>query len=165
MNQPATSPQEPVSANPGDFDFLNGDWSIKNRRLVDAATQKWDEFPGEATCWSILSGTASIEELRIPAKEFYGMGMRLLDLEKRIWNDYWVNARNGKLNLPPQEGRFELGVGTFLASEVYDGKEILVRGVWDGITPDSCRWTQAVSYDQGVTWQPNWFMEWTRKRS
>jgi hypothetical protein len=160
-----TAAKDPMSAQPDDFHFLNGEWTIQNRRQVDATTQQWEEFPGEATCWSILSGTASIEELRIPAKEFFGMGLRLLDKEKGVWNDYWVNARNGKLNLPPQQGRFENGVGLFLASELYDGKEILVRGVWDGITSDSCRWTQAVSYDQGVTWQPNWFMEWTRKRT
>lgn len=147
----------------GDFDFLNGEWSIHNRRLTDAGSNTWEEFPGEATCWTVLFGGGSIEELRIPAKQFFGMGIRLLDVNQKAWSDYWVNARNGILNLPPQTGHFENGVGTFIARDTHEGKEILVRGIWDEITPDSCRWWQAVSYDLGATWQPNWFMKWTRK--
>ncbi len=64
---------------PGEFDFLIGDWKIKNRRLK--GPNQWDEFEGESTCWSVLNGVGSIEELRIPARNFFGMGLRLLDRE------------------------------------------------------------------------------------
>ncbi|MBL8814456.1 MAG: hypothetical protein JNL58_00390 [Planctomyces sp.] len=146
----------------GDFEFLSGEWKIQNRRLKSGQSTEWDEFEGEATCWTILSGIGSIEELRIPARNFSGMGLRLLDVEKRIWNDFWVNSKSGVLTTPGQAGNFENNVGTFTADDMDGDKPIKVRGVWDKITPISCRWSQAVSYDQGQTWIENWSMIWTR---
>lgn len=79
-----TMAEEATPGKPGDFDFLSGSWNISHRRLKG---KEWDEFKGEATCWSILGGVGSVEELRIPARDFAGMGLRLLDVEKRIWSD------------------------------------------------------------------------------
>jgi hypothetical protein len=45
---------------------------------------------------------------------------------------------------------------------VEDNKPIIIRGVWDQITATSCRWFQAVSRDDGKTWQENWIMNWAR---
>jgi len=75
---------------PGDFDFLTGEWRIHNKFREG---EKWIEFPGEATVAGILGGIASVEELRIPARGFSGMGLRLLNVEKKIWSDHWVNAK------------------------------------------------------------------------
>lgn len=144
----------------GDFDFLAGSWRISHRRLK--APNEWDIFNGEAMCWTVLAGVASIEELRIPARNFSGMGLRLLDVEKRIWSDFWVNARSGVLAPPGLAGVFKDGVGTFVADDMDGAKPIKVRGVWDRITPTSCRWRQAVSRDGGATWEENWLMDWVR---
>jgi len=144
---------------PGDFDFLTGEWRIANRRLKDGS---WEEFPGEATVVAILGGRASVEELRIPARDFSGMGLRLLDAERRLWADHWVNARSGVLTPPPAMGSFVDGVGTWDSDDMDGDAPIIVRGVWDQITPDSCRWYQATSRDGGATWQENWVMRWTR---
>jgi hypothetical protein len=146
----------------GDFDFLNGDWSIANRRLPPGA-DVWDEFPGEATCASLLGGAGSVEDLRIPARDFAGMGLRLLDVAAGVWVDHFVNARTGVLTLPGQRGVFENGVGVF-ESEGMDGeRRWIARGIWDEITPQSCRWRQALSHDGGRTWAENWIMHWTRR--
>jgi hypothetical protein len=154
-------PTPPGSGKPGDLDFLTGEWKIKHRRLKAPGT--WDEFEGEATCYSILQGIGSVEELRIPARDFSGMGLRLLDVERRVWSDFWVNAKSGVLTTPGVTGAFVDGVGTFTAPEVdASGQPILARGVWDQITPRSCRWRQGVSRDAGATWEDNWIMEWTR---
>jgi hypothetical protein len=147
---------------PGDFEFLAGSWSISHRRLKAPGGKDWDEFKGEATCWSILGGVGSIEELRIPARSFSGMGLRLLDVDNRLWSDFWVNGRSGVLTTPGATGVFENGVGTFLADDVDGDHPITVRGVWDRITPTSCRWHQAISRDGGKTWEGNWFMDWVR---
>jgi hypothetical protein len=154
---PVAADAPPGSGRPGEFDFLTGSWRIANRKRKKAGADEWDVFPGESTCWSILGGVASIEELRIPARGFSGMGLRLLDVEKRVWSDFWVNAKSGVLTAPGT-GRFENGAGVFVSEE--DG--VTVRGVWDGITPRACRWSQAVSRDGGKTWEDDWLMEWTR---
>jgi hypothetical protein len=97
-----------------------------------------------------------------PERKFSGMGLRLLDVESKVWSDFWVNARSGVLTTPGATGSFENGVGTFLADDVDGDRPIKVRGVWDRITPTSCRWHQAISRDGGKTWEGNWFMDWAR---
>jgi hypothetical protein len=145
---------------PGDFNFLAGEWRIDHRRLKSPG--EWDEFKGEATCWTLLNGVASIEELRIPSRNFSGMGVRVLDVEKKIWSDFWVNAKSGVLAPPGLTGTFKDGVGTFEADDEDNGKKIRVAGIWDRITPKSCRWRQGVSRDGGKTWEYSWFMDWTK---
>lgn len=144
---------------PGDFDFLTGRWKIANRRRIG---ETWDEFEGESTVHGILAGVASIEELRIPARDFSGMGLRLLDVERKLWADFWVNAKSGVLGTVPSWGSFVDGVGTWDSPDVDGDRPIVVRGSWDRITKTSCRWYQAVSHDEGKTWTENWVMHWTR---
>ena len=152
-------PATPTPGQPGDFDFLTGEWRIHNRSIVNG---EWLEYPGEATVHAILAGVGSVEELRIPARNFSGMGLRLLDVEMRVGADHWVNARSGVVTVPGQLGSFENGAGIFITDDVADGVPVKYVGVWDNITPRSCRWRQASSRDGGQTWDQNWIMEWSR---
>ncbi len=129
---------------------------------VPAIIEALEQFDGEATVHGILGGVASVEELRIPSRNFSGMGLRLLDVERKLWADYWVTGQGGVLSPPPTWGSFTQGAGTWDAEEVDGGKPVIVRGVWDQMTPTSCRWYQAVSRDDGKSWQENWIMHWTR---
>ena len=144
-----------------DFDFLTGEWVIENRRLVTPGGDDWDEFEGEATVTSVLGGMASIEDLRIPARGFAGMGVRVFHVETGQWADHWVSGRDGVVN-EPMMGSFVDGVGTFTAVDDDDGHPVIARGVWDEITPTSCRWHQATSADGGFNWDLNWEMHWRR---
>lgn len=151
----------PTPGKPGDFEFLAGHWKISHHQMKPG-TKQWIDFKGEATCWTVLDGVGSIEELRFPDRNVVGMGLRLLDVEKKVWSDFWVGARSGVLTTPGMLGSFENGAGIFEADDTDDGKPIRVKGVWDRITPTSCRWWQAVSWDTGKTWEENWFMDWQR---
>lgn len=169
MNHAAaiTSPPGAPYGKPGEFDFLAGEWKIHHRRRMTPGSEDWDEFEGEATCWTILGGVGSVEELRMPARDYSGMGLRLLDVSQpdprqRLWSDFWVNSKSGVLTTPGTTGTFVDGVGSFIADEMDGDTAIKVRGVWDRITATSCRWHQAVSHDGGWTWEDNWFMDWTR---
>lgn len=147
----------------GEFNFLAGDWKISHRQLKDWAGTEWTEYKGEATCWNILNGVGSVEELRFPSTGFVGMGLRLLDLEQKVWNDFWVSGTGGVLTTPGSPGGFEDGVGTFISDDTMDdGKTMKVKGVWDRITPKSHRWWQSFSVDGGKTWKDTWFMDWVR---
>jgi len=66
------------------------------------------------------------------------------------------------LTTPGTTGAFVDGVGTFTANELDGETPIIVRGMWDRITPVSCRWSQATSRDNGRTWEDNWLMDWVR---
>jgi len=144
---------------PGDFDFLTGRWHIRNHRRRDGG---WDHFDGEASCVGLLDGVCSVEELRIPAREFSGIGLRLLDRQRQVWSDHWVNARSGVVGVPGLEGSFEDGAGIFASEEMVEGRRVLYRSVWDLITPQSCRWQQGSSRDEGRSWQVDWSMDWRR---
>jgi hypothetical protein len=147
---------------PGDFDFLAGEWAISHRKRRADPDGGWDEFVGEATCWTILDGLGSVEELRIPGRGFAGLGLRLLDREAGVWKDFWVNAKNGVLTTPGQSGSFAGGIGTFVAEDLDGDRPYVVRCVWDHVTPTSCRWYQQLSYDGGASWQDDWYMAWER---
>lgn len=151
-------PQAPSPGEPGQFDFLQGEWRIRHRRLRGS---EWDDFDGEATCWSILAGVVSIEELRIPSRNFSGMGLRALDLDKHQWSDHWVNARSGVVG-GGMQGSFEDGRGLFFSEEPDGTGTLLVASLWDQIEPRHCRWRQAVSKDGGKRWEHNWIMHWQK---
>ena len=161
QNAEGAAPVEPTPVAAGQFDWLSGEWRIAHRRLK--APGDWDVFEGEATCWSILGGVAHVEELRIPARDFSGMGLRVLDQQTRVWSDFWVNAKSGALGGAGQPGHFIDGKGIFESREIQDGNPVIHRGVWDRIVPGrSHRWHQASSRDGGRTWDVNWEMDWRR---
>lgn len=158
---PGLAAPGPGSGKPGEFDWLTGEWKIANRKLKSPGV--WDEYPGEATCYSILGGVAHVEELRIPARDFSGMGLRLLDMEKRVWSDFWVNAKSGVLGAGGLTGGFINGEGIFESEETIDGKHMIYRGVWGRIVPGKSHlWYQAASSDGGKSWDVGWTMDRTR---
>jgi hypothetical protein len=60
-------------------------------------------------------------------------------------------------------GNFKDGVARFESDDVdTNNQPIKVRGIWDQITTQSCRWQQLTSSDEGANWTPNWIMHWTR---
>ena len=154
------APAHPTPGKPGDFNFLAGAWRIAHRQRK--ANGEWDMFDGEATCFTILGGVGSVEELRIPARNFSGMGLRMLDMDAHVWSDFWVNARSGVLTTPGVTGSFENGAGIFISEDMDGDHPIKAAGVWDNITPTTCRWRQATSRDGGRTWQQTWIMNWVR---
>jgi hypothetical protein len=147
---------------PGEFDFLTGEWRIRHRWRANADSTEWLEFNGEATVVGILGGICSVEELRIPVRNFYGMGLRLLDQENKVWVDHWVNKNSGVVGVPGEYGGFTNGVGTWTSTSEQDGVTWLAEGIWDEITPVSTRWRQRVSRDNGATWEETWIMHWRR---
>lgn len=147
---------------PGEFNFLAGEWRIAHRMRKAPDSDTWIEFAGEATCWTIQNGAGSVEDLRVPARNFRGMGLRLLDLGAKVWSDFWVNAASGVLTTPGTTGGFAGGAGTFISEDDDNGTITWNRGIWDQVTPRSHRWLQSVSHDRGQTWTDTWIMHWTR---
>jgi hypothetical protein len=145
----------------GDFDFLAGNWAIRHHRLKNDTADEWVDFRSSATVHRVLDGIGSVEELRNPDGSALGMGVRVWLAEQKVWADHWTSAANGVVN-PPQLGRFIDGEGVFTSEETVDGVAWIYRGVWDEITPRSCRWHQSSSRDGGQSWAWNWWMEWER---
>ena len=148
-----------------DFDFLIGDWSVVHRRLKRRlmAETEWIECSGQATARKILDGLGNIDEYRIdlPAGAYVGSSLRLFNPATQNWSIYWMDSRDPKLD-PPMVGRFQDGRGLFFGDDNLDGKKILVRFIWSGMTRTTCRWEQGFSIDGGASWETNWIMAFTR---
>jgi len=152
-----------------DFDFLVGEWDVKNRRRtrILAEDDTWYRFDAVATArplWNGLGNTDEIVADETPVGPVRGATVRLYDEATGLWRLYWASARDGRIG-EPVVGGFENGVGRFYGHEVLDGRAVFVRYIWDAIAPGACRWQQAFSPDGGATWETNWVMEFARRAS
>lgn len=147
-----------------DFDFIHGRWTVLNRRLkaLGVGSDDWDEFPSTAWCEPRLNGLANVEQIDCPARGWTGMAVRSFDISAREWVIYWISSQNGVLQ-PPVRGRFDATGCTLEGPDQYDGRPIVARYIWSDITPDSARWTQRFSFDDGATWETNWVMDFRRQ--
>lgn len=153
---------------PTDFDFVVGDWTVKHRRLREqlADCQEWVDFDGEMATQKILGGYGNIEDNRLlmPDNEFRAVALRSFDREKGMWSIWWLDGRlPGSVDVPVV-GNFTDGIGTFYAADTFKGIPITVRFIWSQSTADVLRWEQAFSRDDGLSWETNWTMDFTRKR-
>lgn len=151
------------TGDPHDFDFLEGEWDVVNRRLAvrGAGSGDWEEFPATSVCRRHLGGLANVEEIVFPGKAWSGMTVRTFDVEKRQWSIRWISSLTGRL-YPPVVGGFEAGRGELYGDDEDGGRPVKVRFVWLPLGTDAARWEQAFSFD-GSTWETNWVMELRRK--
>jgi hypothetical protein len=146
-----------------DFDFIHGDWRVSHRLLKrrGADCQEWLEFEGSSRNRALMGGLCNVEEADLPARQAQGVAFRTFDIARRTWSIYWVSSLDGMMG-EPVHGRFNEGEGVFYGVDLDDGRPVRVIFIWDEITASSARWSQAFSYDDGVTWETNWVMQFTR---
>ena len=155
-----------TAAPPSDFDFAVGDWTVVHRRLAARlqGCTDWVEFPGTMSTRKVLGGFGNVEDnvLELPEGAYRALALRSFDRERGHWSIWWLDGRvPGQLDVPVV-GRFENGIGTFLAEDVLDGRPIRIRFIWTTTDSDRPRWEQAFSADDGATWETNWTMDFTR---
>lgn len=167
----ADSAAAPLSDRDGqrDFDWMHGNWKATLKKLVKplSGSKEWIEFEGTQTTRILWDGKANIDEFVVhnPEKkiDIQGITLRLYNPEKREWSLYWASAKSGVLAMPPTVGRFDgKGRGEFYDREDWEGKPIIVRYTWSGITKTSAHFEQAFSPDDGKTWEVNWISDLTR---
>ena len=162
----AAGMEQPTRVQPSanDFDFWMGRWKVQNRRLRArlAGSDEWEEFEATSVAHPILGGLGNEDEFRTDHDGgFIGMSFRFFDPVKRRWSIYWADSRRpGELD-PPVFGTFSGDTGVFEGRDVFEGRPILVRFIWSGITTRTPRWEQAFSADDGATWETNWIMDFT----
>lgn len=149
-----------------DFDFLFGQWSVRNRRLDQrlVGSQNWLEFDATADVRPCLDGIGNVDEYRavMPGgRVLIGMTVRIFNPSTQLWSLYWADSHSATL-FPPVIGGFRNGVGEFFGEDLQDGTPVNVVYRWSDITQTSARWEQAMSSDGGSTWEWNWVMEFVR---
>ena len=150
-----------------DFDFQQGRWRVGHRRLKDrlAGCTEWEEFEGTCEMRLILGGNGNIEDnlLHISTGSYRALALRSYDPKSATWAIWWLDGRNPHALDVPVIGRFEDGIGSFYAEDTLNGAPIKVRFLWLDIATETPRWEQAMSLDNGKSWETNWIMNFERQ--
>lgn len=150
-----------------DFDFQIGSWQVRHRRLKErlVGCGEWDEFDGTCDMRLILGGNGNVEDnvLQIPGGTYRAIALRSFDPAQNSWAIWWLDARSPHMLDVPVIGRFKNGVGHFYADDRLAGRPIRLRFIWSRTDTPSPRWEQAMSADDGATWEVNWTMDFTRR--
>ena len=141
-----------------DFNYLIGNWKLKNRKLKSRLTNntEWIEFESKVEMYQVLGGNGNIDRYTDTAtgKPYEGIALRLFNSKTKLWSIYWADSNSGTLD-PPVVGSFENKIGHFFCKDTYNGKKIIVVFRWDVRNPDLPIWSQAFSTDNGKTWEWN----------
>jgi hypothetical protein len=147
-----------------DFDFWMGSWNVRNRRLRErlAGSDEWDEFESRVAARPLPADLGNEDVFCTDFDGgFVGMSFRFYDPETSQWSIYSADSRRpGRID-PPVIGSFDGDTGTFEGEDTFEGRPLVVRFLWSGVTTPTPRWEQAFSTDGGVTWETNWIMEFT----
>lgn len=166
LGEPAQPPQEARDGQ-HDFDFNFGTWNSHIKRILDplSGSSKSIELNGTVTVRKVWGGRAQLEEIEAdgPNGHWEGLTLFLYNPQAHQWSQSFVNSNSGVLTVP-SIGAFKDGRGELFASDTFNGRAILVRGVWSDIKPDSHRYEESYSDDGGKTWAPAFIATLTRAK-
>ncbi len=155
-----------------DFDFLIGHWTVENRKRLKplSGADDWEQFPARSTVQKLPGGIGNFDDYLAETWRpgFVGMTLRVFNPKTRLWSIYWLTNRDGGIDAttgaltPPVVGGFTDGIGVFQGADTYEGKAILMRFTWTPQDSRHARWEQAFSPDNGLSWERNWVMQFTR---
>lgn len=151
------------------FDFWQGTWHGRNRKLVDVTDPHctdWIEFDATCHAQSTLGGLGNIDTFHaedMPGRgRVEGMTVRLYDPATDTWKIWWVSSTApGDIGIPV-EGRWTANRGLFHSDEELAGRPVKVQFEWTLNSPTSARWRQLFSFDAGHSWHPTWTVDHTR---
>ncbi|HEX4035465.1 MAG TPA: hypothetical protein VHX66_13560 [Solirubrobacteraceae bacterium] len=153
----------------GAFDFIFGEWSVRNRKLVDLTDpecEEWVEFEASSEAFPVLGGHGHVDRMYVEdppdGESFEGFTLRLFEPSSRIWKIWWSSTRARGILDTPVTGRFDGDRGVFECEDEIAGRSVVVRFEWLAANPDAPRWQQSFSYDGGRSWKLNWVMDLTR---
>jgi len=148
-----------------DFDFNIGVWRTHIRRILDpfAGGGSSMELNGTVTVRKVWDGRAQLEEIEAdgPNGHWQGTTLFLYNPSAHQWSQTFADSKSGVLG-PPLIGAFQDGRGELFSQDTFNGRTLLVRGVWSDIKTDSHHFEEFLSDDGGRTWQPTFIAELTR---
>ena len=149
-----------------DFDFTFGSWRTHTSHLRHplSGSADWSESDSTTVVHPIWAGKANIAEIDANDGSLHVIALRLYNPTTHEWSITFANGNVGQRSVP-LIGHFANGRGVFYDQEDYNGRTILVRFTFMGISSERIETEQAFSADGGVTWETNSRSEFTRVRS
>ena len=150
----AAAPQAPHDG-AHDFDFARGVWHTHITRVLDPfdGGTHITTSDGTKTAMPIWGGRGWIEELDVDGQDGHWQGATvfLYNAKSRQWSQSYIDSDTAEVDTPGI-GEFKDGRGEFYSTGKYKNRNVLVRGIWSDITPDSHRYEISYSQDGGRTW-------------
>jgi BNR/Asp-box repeat protein len=163
----ASQPSETARDGRSDFDFNIGVWHTHIQRITDPLSGSANAvvLDGTVTVRKVWDGRAQLEEIEAdgPKGHWEGLTLFLYNPQSHQWSQSFINSKAATLNTPTV-GAFKDGRGELFSQDTFNGKSILVRGVWSNITPDSHSYEESYSADGGKTWAPAFIANLTREK-
>jgi hypothetical protein len=148
-----------------DFDFLLGRWSAHISHILNpfADGRRVVELDGTIAVSKVWNGRGWLEQIDAdgPGVHWGGLALFLYNSKGRQWSQSFANGQSG-VWVAPMVGDFRNGRGEFFSQDDYEGRSVLVRGVWSNIEPTSHNYTESLSDDGGTTWRPGLIVSWRR---
>jgi hypothetical protein len=150
-----------------DFDFEIGKWKAHLRYLRHrlAGSNDWEEFDGTVVTKPFMDGKGNLTEMNVESptshRNIRNIAVRLYNTTSHQWSIYGADDKSGVFD-PPQIGQFDGKRGEFYASDIYQGRQVYIRFVWQNLGPTRTHFEQAFSADGGKTWEVNWIYDGTR---
>jgi len=145
-----------------DFDFNVGVWRTHITRILNpfAGGDQSMQLNGTVTVRKVWDGRGQLEEIEAdgPNGHWEGLTLFLYNPAAGQWTQTYADASNGVLTTSTV-GEFNDGRGELYATETVNGRQVLIRGVWSHIAPDSHTFDEAYSTDGGRTWLPVFIAE------
>ncbi len=169
--QATSNSESPVAGVPGDgshdFDFNIGVWHTHIRRILDplSGSSESMDLNGTVTVRRVWGGRAQLEEIEAdgPKGHWEGLTLFLYNPQAHQWSQSFIDSKSATLNTPTV-GSFKDGRGELFSQDTFNGKSILVRGVWSDITPDAHQYEESYSADGGQSWSPAFIANLTREK-
>lgn len=148
-----------------DFDFLLGRWKVVNQRLTQwlDGSHEWMEFESTHEERKLSSGWGTVA--------YHQYIMDRIPYERNIirsynerWDSWKIDRLDGRTSLvmSPLQGTFWQNKGCFVSQGTLNSLPVLVWVEWSRICESYASWEQALSKDNGRTWETNWVMEFFR---
>lgn len=148
-----------------DFDFLIGEWKVFNTRLEQwlSNCQHWLEFESRHIEKHLhWGGTVALHHYLLDNIPFERSVLRTYSQFLDFWKIDRLDTIT-KLTMAPLTGTFWSNKGSFIANGRFENKSVLVSVEWTKICTTYACWEQALSTDNGKTWETNWIMEFYKK--
>jgi len=147
-----------------DFDFAHGTWHTHATQVLDPfdGGTHTVTLDGTKTSHPLWGGKAWVEEIEAdgPKGHWEGMTLFVYNPSSNQWSQTYIDS-SGEIDAPTI-GSFKNGRGEFYGTETHKGRNVLVRGVWSDINPDSHRYEISLSQDGGRTWMTAFKADLTR---
>jgi len=138
-----------------DFDFARGSWHTHVTRILDpfAGGTHTRTMDGTKVARPVWAGRGWLEEIEADgsAGHWEGATLFLYNPKSGQWSQTYLDSDGGEVGTP-EIGAFKDGRGEFFSTGDYQGRTVLKRGVWSGITADSHSYEIDYSRDGGRTW-------------